>query len=277
MPVAVWLASASLKVSEWSCPGATRPLSDEETPGAFEIAIARAGTYARLVGGRRVVVDPARMVCSEPDISYRLQQTPGAPARETVIAIEESCFRSLLAERDACAADRQRVGFPAEAPPLDSRAAVAHVRLLRAYRQGADAIALHESALALARHALAPHERGRAVLRVSPRAREAVEETRMTLVRRFAEPLTLEHLADRVQLTPWHLSRVFRDVVGESLHRYLVRIRLLAALERIGSGEPNLTRVALEAGFSSHSHFTSSFRRAYGASPSRIFKVPTRR
>jgi AraC-like DNA-binding protein len=67
---------------------------------------------------------------------------------------------------------------------------------------------------------------------------------------------------------------VFRHIVGVPIHRYLIRLRLRASLERLASvDEPggaawDLTGLALDLGYSSHSHFTDSFVREFGLTPS---------
>ena len=53
-----------------------------------------------------------------------------------------------------------------------------------------------------------------------------------------------------------------------SMHQYRSRLRLRTALERIHEGASDLTRLALELGYSSHSHITEAFRRAFGLVPS---------
>jgi AraC-like DNA-binding protein len=63
---------------------------------------------------------------------------------------------------------------------------------------------------------------------------------------------------------------VFERVTGATIHRYLTRLRLRVALARIADGESNLTALALDLGFSSHSHLTSTFAREFGAPPSRL-------
>ena len=96
-------------------------------------------------------------------------------------------------------------------------------------------------------------------VRLTERARELVAS-------RYAEPLLLSNLAQACQVSPWFLARVFRRVTGTTIHQYQRQLRLRASLERVLEGE-DLTRVALDLGFSSHSHFTESFRRAFGTPP----------
>ena len=52
------------------------------------------------------------------------------------------------------------------------------------------------------------------------------------------------------------------------VHRYLSRLRLRTALERLEQGSQDLTALALDLNFSSHSHFTDAFRREFGFTPS---------
>jgi AraC-like DNA-binding protein len=62
---------------------------------------------------------------------------------------------------------------------------------------------------------------------------------------------------------------VFRAETGFALHEYRSQLRLRAALDRVDAGVELLT-VAHELGYSSHSHFTRFFTRAFGIPPSRL-------
>jgi AraC-like DNA-binding protein len=63
---------------------------------------------------------------------------------------------------------------------------------------------------------------------------------------------------------------VFRRETGITLHAQLNRLRLRRALHEIADGAPDLTRLALDLGFSSHAHFTHAFTREFRHTPSRI-------
>jgi AraC-like DNA-binding protein len=100
--------------------------------------------------------------------------------------------------------------------------------------------------------------------------RRVADEARHQLAGRFSERLHLEELAASCGVSTFHLCRVFRAVTGETVHRYLTRLRLRAALFEVGHRQDDLAGLALEIGFSSHSHFTHAFRREYGVPPSRL-------
>ena len=87
---------------------------------------------------------------------------------------------------------------------------------------------------------------------------------------RLAQPISLDDVSRAVHASPFHFARIFQERTGVPVHRYLTRLRLRAALERVAAGESDLTRLALELGFSSHSHFTDAFRREFGRAPSTV-------
>ena len=89
----------------------------------------------------------------------------------------------------------------------------------------------------------------------------------------MSERVTLDDVARAVHVSPFHLARIFQQQTGVPVHRYLTQLRLRASLERLADGAGDLTAVALELGFSSHSHFTDAFRREFGHSPSEMRKI----
>jgi AraC-like DNA-binding protein len=99
-----------------------------------------------------------------------------------------------------------------------------------------------------------------------------VEDAKALLSARFTERLTLEELGRAVNVSPFHLARSFRRQTGYTLHEYRTHLRLRAALERLGAGDEDLAVIARAVGFSSHSHLTASFHRAFGVPPSRVRK-----
>lgn len=97
-----------------------------------------------------------------------------------------------------------------------------------------------------------------------------VERAKTYLAANFDQPLTLADIARATQCSPFHLARLFRTELGTSLRCYRERLRFAAAIERLADGEADLLRLALDLGFTSHSHFTANFRRALGVTPSTL-------
>lgn len=110
----------------------------------------------------------------------------------------------------------------------------------------------------------------KAISRSAERAR--VGEAQAYLSSVTDRPVTLIEVADAAAWSPWHLVRAFRRQTGVSPYRYHVRLRLRAALGQAMRGRDGLTAIALNAGFSSHSHFTQAFRREFGDPPSAMMR-----
>ena len=87
---------------------------------------------------------------------------------------------------------------------------------------------------------------------------------------RFDENLSLNALAGLAHCSPYYLSRHFRAVTGFTMAQYRTRLRLLPPLERLFDGEEALTGLALDLGFSHHSHFTAAFGQWFGLTPSTV-------
>jgi len=102
------------------------------------------------------------------------------------------------------------------------------------------------------------------------RAAALAHEAQVLIAACYAERVTLEGLASRLDVSPFRLCRAFRAATGTTLHRHLTDLRLVAALERLPEYRDRLTTLAFDLGFSSHSHFTHAFREYYGKAPATI-------
>jgi AraC-like DNA-binding protein len=86
--------------------------------------------------------------------------------------------------------------------------------------------------------------------------------------RTYSQNVPLRELARAVACSPWHLSKVFRSSMGLTLTQYRTQVRVAQALVRLRGGERSLAMLAVDLGFSHHSHFTAAFVRIMGAQPS---------
>ncbi len=75
---------------------------------------------------------------------------------------------------------------------------------------------------------------------------------------------TIDDVARTLGASPATLSRAFRMAMGTTIHRYRLDARLAQSLDRL---DDDLSRVAAELGFASHSHFTNTFRQRFGVTP----------
>ena len=88
---------------------------------------------------------------------------------------------------------------------------------------------------------------------------------------RLDGPLTLEQVAARAGLSPYHFSRLFTARMGRSVMAHVRGRRLVRGARRL-CDEPDLKLVelALDCGFESQEAFTRAFKRVFGVSPGRF-------
>lgn len=94
----------------------------------------------------------------------------------------------------------------------------------------------------------------------------AIKRTKEYLQEHYAEDVSLQELAAVVNLSPFHLARVFRQEVGLSPHVYQTKLRLARAKTLLRHGY-DVGYVAHETGFFDQSHFTQQFKRHHLVTP----------
>jgi AraC-like DNA-binding protein len=87
---------------------------------------------------------------------------------------------------------------------------------------------------------------------------------------------TLDELAGVACVSPGHLAHVFRAEMQTSLHRYVLHARLARALDAVLDTDADLSTIAHETAFASHSHFTARFRAAFGLTPAELRRSRSR-
>jgi AraC-like DNA-binding protein len=254
-----------------SCP---HPGAEECSPEG-SICVTRRGVYVKHVGTRTIVADANHLVFYNPGEPYRVSHPVPGGDDCTVLSLHPELAREIVAAVDRAAAESDRPAYPGT-HGITSAGLVLFLNRVCAWAAGGDAdpLALDELIThfaALAVRAAAQSRNGQAAIRVGTRAahRETAVAVMELLCRRMTDNLSLPQIAREVASSPYHLARLFRRECGMSIHRYLNRLRLREGLERIPQ-TPDLTGLALDLGFSSHSHFTDAFRNEFGIPPSRL-------
>lgn len=200
-------------------------------------------------------------------------------------AVRPDVLLEALARHDMTVWDRVDRPFAHPHGPSDAPSYALQRALVRYLGAGPspDALAVDEVVLRVLDRVLAlacVHSGGS--LRPSFRRRsrataDLAEAVRMYLLDRFHDSSTLDDIARAVGSSVFHLCRVFRSETGMTMHRYRHQLRLRRALDLAAEPGSNLTVVALELGFSSHSHFSAAFREAFATTPSSFRRRPSAR
>lgn len=98
--------------------------------------------------------------------------------------------------------------------------------------------------------------------------RDIVKKAVLYLHRACGEQVSVTDVASAAGSSPNRLCRLFKERTGYTLHQYLMRLRLRRSLELLQADTAALTEIAIDTGFSSHSHFGALFKKAFGVTPS---------
>lgn len=80
-------------------------------------------------------------------------------------------------------------------------------------------------------------------------------------------PGGLDTLASLVDLDVYSYCRAFKKSTGQTPHQYLIGRRVLSARERLAHSSDRIMDIALDCGFSSQTHMTSTFKKYVGVAP----------
>ena len=261
-------AGEAIAIGRWRLPATHVRFRDSGPARGYLVVFPRTGTWIQHAGGDPFVADPTIVTLYNARQEYTRRPIAAAGDWCDYYVLNPAILRHIVASMDAAAAAApERIlrftHVPADADLyLVQRQVYRHVRAVTP----PDALYVEETMIdvvaRLLRRAYAH------VPAVSPLQRNLVEQTRETIARRFASRLTLSDLAATVGSSMFHLCRVFRAATGTTIHAYRNQVRLRAALGRVLDSRTDLSAVALDLGYSTHSHFTAAFHACYGITPS---------
>ena len=254
------------RVGRWRCVVGAEESTAIQTQRWPMMSFTHFGAFVVHSGGRAAVIDPTSTLLVNPHVPYRMSRHYGERSRGAYVLVRPDVFREI--SRPGVLSG----GFASVEGPSSTRSYLLEHALLERIDTdpSLEDLEIDETGIALVEAALAPDAETDAPARLSARQEAKVQRARAVILEHLSESLKLDDVARAVGLSPFHLCRVFRRATGRTLHRYRHTLRLRVALDRISEESVDLAQLALDLGFSSHSHFTAAFRKEFGASPSRM-------
>ena len=93
------------------------------------------------------------------------------------------------------------------------------------------------------------------------------ERIRQYLDEHFRETLTLPDIGKALNISEYYLAHIFKDAFDSPPMQYVMKRRIGEAQNLLSDTDMSITDITYHLGFSSVSHFTSSFSRYVGTSP----------
>jgi transcriptional regulator GlxA family with amidase domain len=96
-----------------------------------------------------------------------------------------------------------------------------------------------------------------------------IHELQVWMAENLEKPLTIDHLAERVAMSPRNFARIFTREMGATPARYLLRLRIEAARRLLEQTDKGPAQIAHACGFSSADLMRRGFQRLLGTTPAR--------
>lgn len=260
---ALLLKTKTVMIRDVICNGECRHRSDEECAHKTSLVYPYRGVFKRHVGQNDVVAEANQVLFFNGGQDYRISHPVEGGDSCLDLAIDEAVLQELAPKEQVQAGEG--VVFRRQRHRVDPRAQ-ALVALLRhgLSRNIAESLEGETLALTLVRRSLG--ERTSHAAGASFGRQKLVDRAKLVLSSDLARRWTLAEIAREVGVSPVYLTQVFQQVEAMPLYRYQLRLRLARALDLLGQYD-DLTMLGLDLGFSSHSHFSASFKQTYGLTP----------
>jgi AraC-like DNA-binding protein len=263
LEVEALLRTPTVTVREVRCAGTCQAKGPEECATSLQLVFPYRGVYVRHLGSDPAVAEANQVVIFNPGEGYRISHPVHGGDASVVVVADEALLRELVP------ASLQRRGVLALDPHhlrIDPRTQALIALLRHGLRSGAaESLEAETLTLTLVRRAFGARTSHRAAGTAG--RRRLVDRAKLVLAGDLTRRWTLAAIAAEVDASPVYLTQVFQDVEGVPLYRYQLRLRLARALDLLERCE-DLSALAFELGFSSHSHFSAAFRQLYGRPPS---------
>lgn len=265
------LSTESLTLRNVHCTGTCCHRSVEECASATQLVFPYRGLYLRHVGQDQAVADANHVLFFNAQEGYQVSHPLDGGDACLSLQLDQALLAEL-APKPLLQADAD-VAFRAQSQRIDARAQ-ALVALLRHGLEHGSIDPLEAEALVLTMVARSLGPRTSRQPASTHARRRLADRVKVLLAGDLSRRWTLAEIGKEIGGSPVYLTQVFRQVEGMPLYRYQLQLRLARSLDLIQHYD--LSALALALGFSSHSHFASAFRQAYGRSPAEFRRTSSR-
>lgn len=230
----------------WTCSCTHERPGPEQGLDRAVINVVLRGSFVRHVGRQQVTAEPLSAILSRPGEIWRSSHLPGCSGDSGVYVIVEAEL-SRGAERRMALSGPSWLDWARLAREDDPERSIELTMALSTDLLDSSSLPAREPPyVTRARRILAEHRR---------------------------DPPPLTALAEELHVSPWHLCRAFRAATGSTPRAYAERLTLAEVASRLAEYPTDLATLAVEQGFSSHSHLTARFKALFGCTPSALSRT----
>jgi AraC family transcriptional regulator len=262
-----------LSVRHVECRPKDRNCGEVEHSQADVVVLPVRGAFVKhLISGKRLLAEPSQALFFAAGRPFRVSHEVASSDDSLAFEFSPDVLREILANTTAT---DNLLRINANSLLSIREIALRDLLLWRLKHQLAESIEIEETSLNLVSSALLSARGNKKAAHRSRQSRRSsqIDAARTTLIHNPEQKWTLSELSKNVDCSPYHLTRMFREELGLPLHQYQLRMRIARSLNALLDTQDEITSIALDCGFSSHSHFTSAFHQTVGISPTEFRKT----
>jgi len=258
------LSTEIVSLRDVCCSGTCRHRTAEEFASATHLVFPYRGIYVRHVGQHQAVADANHVLFFNGGEGYQVSHPVAGGDSCLSLSLADSILHELAPAR--ILSDGAIAGFRRQHQGIDPRAQALVALLKHGLHQGTiEPFEAENLTLTLVCRSLGP--RTSHTTRASRARSRLTDRVKVLLASDLSRRWALAEIAAEIRASAVYLTQLFQQVEGIPLYRYHLRLRLARALDLIAQYD-DLSALAADLGFSSHSHFSAAFRQTYGRSPS---------
>jgi AraC-like DNA-binding protein len=278
----VHFQGASTMIGHFRCPVDQAQFRDTGPIARAIVVFPRTSVWIKHEASKPFVADPNVVTIYNRGQRYERGAISPEGDRCDWFAVSDTLAREIVAAFDPIAAESDVI-FRFESARSTPALYLHQRRVARAAARGtSDVLATEEEIIGVVSTVMSlAHQRAPARLggraAATRRRRDLVEAAKAELLRTMTINRSVAEIATALDVSPFHLCRVFRAHAGRTMHDYRNEARLRVALDLIASkcADRSLSSVAYQTGFSSHSHLVSVCHRYLGQTPRAIRELLT--
>ncbi len=261
LSIASLLTTRTAVIRDVVCGGACKHKSPEECSRATTLVFAYRGLFRRHVGSVDAIGEANQVLFFNRSEAYQVSHPVEGGDGCLAVQLDAGVLDEMMPPELRATGGRFRL----QSRGIDARSQVLVALLRHGLKiRSFDTLEAEALTLTLLRRVLG--ERTGRTRNGSAGRRKIVDRAKLVMSADLSRRWTLTEIAGEVGVSPVYLTQLFREVEQVPLYRYHVGLRLARALDLLPASE-NLTQLGLELGFSSHSHFSTAFKKAYGRTP----------
>lgn len=97
-----------------------------------------------------------------------------------------------------------------------------------------------------------------------------IQKIKNLIEKEYARDISLNYVAENVNLTPAYVSYIFKKETGQTLVKYVTDIKMMKAKKMLEEGTMKIVQVAKTCGYENQSYFNRLFKNYYGVTPKQL-------